>query len=356
MGILTDIAHLLGRVADKIGTLASQQLDRVKDALGLKRKPSRQQLIDLLREFDEPYADTLRDFIGEIQDRPITRADMLAWKIGDIVLSDRLYQQARDTSARVQRIIADFTRYGHSARDIAMELYEGYGFRDQDTLVPLVRLPRYMQNAVLNGEMDALLARIQATQLRTDGLRAGYVQALEQILNGSGQDAVDRALQVAVEERYRYFANRIAQTELARVHTEQRARELLADDNIEVVQYRMSQTHRVTDICDYFARTDGYGLGPGMYPKDACPVPPIHPFCRCVLAPRLDKKLRNARPNPEAGREFLRSLDPHEAALVAGSKAKREALLAGATVDSILNPGRPEPYRLRRVKDVDTDQ
>jgi len=353
MGLFSDIADLLGTAADKIGTLAKEQLDRVKEALGRKRKPSRQELIKLLRRFDEPYADTLRDFMGEIQDRPITRADMLAWKIGDVALSERLYHQAQQTSARAQRIMEDFTRYGHSARDIALELYEGYGFRDQDTLVPTVRLPRYMRDAVLHGEMDALLARIQATQLRTDGLRAGYLQALERILDGSGQAAIDNALRVAVEERYRYFANRIAQTELARAHTEQRARELIADDNIEVVQYRMSQTHPRIDICDMFARTDGYGLGPGMYPKDACPMPPLHPFCRCNLVPRLDKKLRNARPNPEAGREFLRGLDPHEAALVAGSRAKRDALLAGATVDSILNPGRPEPYRLRRVGDID---
>jgi len=297
MGLFSDIADLLGGASDRIDTLSSHLLDRVKEALGRKRKPSRQELIKVLRKFDEPYADTLRDFIGEIQDRSITRADMLDWKIGDVVLSDRLYQQARDTSARVQRIMEDFTRYGHNARDIALELYEGYGFRDQDTLVPTVRLPRYMQNAILHGEVDALLARIQATQLRTDGLRAGYLQALERILDGSGQGAIDNALRVAVEERYRYFANRIAQTELARAHTEQRARELIADDNIEVVQYRMSQTHPRADICDYFARADGYGLGPGMYPKDACPMPPVHPFCLCTIQPRLDKKLRNARPN-----------------------------------------------------------
>lgn len=39
---------------------------------------------------------------------------------------------------------------------------------------------------------------------------------LDAILGDAGQEAIDKALFVAVQERYRYFANRIAQTELSR--------------------------------------------------------------------------------------------------------------------------------------------
>lgn len=45
------------------------------------------------------------------------------------------------------------------------------------------RLPKYLDDAVLNGEMDALMARIQATQLKPP-LRAAYLQALDQVLAG----------------------------------------------------------------------------------------------------------------------------------------------------------------------------
>jgi hypothetical protein len=49
---------------------------------------------------------------------------------------------------------------------------------------------------------------------------------------------------------------------------------------------------------------------------------------------------------------YLRTLAPHEAAQVAGSKVKRDALLAESSVDDILNAGRPAVYRLRRVGDI----
>ncbi|MCK7493257.1 MAG: hypothetical protein MZW92_18825 [Comamonadaceae bacterium] len=68
-----------------------------------------------------------------------------------------------------------------------------------------------------------------------------------------------------IEERNRYFANRIAQTEIARAHADRVADEFLADPTIEVVEVRMSPSHPVTDICDLFARQDRFGLGPGLY-------------------------------------------------------------------------------------------
>jgi hypothetical protein len=92
-----------------------------------------------------------------------------------------------------------------------------------------------------------------------------------------------------------------------------RARELMSQDRIEYVQIRLSSKHPKTDICDYHAEVDLYGLGPGVYPKADGPQPPFHPHCYCLVAPMI--ALINPKPkfNPKAERAFLESLPAKEA-------------------------------------------
>ena len=57
-----------------------------------------------------------------------------------------------------------------------------------------------------------------------------------------------RKLQMAQREKNRYFANRIAQTELARAHQALVAAEFIADDTIDVLEVRINPKHpRVTN-------------------------------------------------------------------------------------------------------------
>ncbi len=349
-------SRLLGAISGKIGRLARALRERVSAFIRRKRKGggkvSPEELIEVMRTFDGPYVEAMAEAMGEVTGRTVSPEDMRRYIIGEVSLSGRLYHQARATSARVRSLLQDYTRYAHDARKLALDLYDGYGFRDVETLEPLVRLPKYRDDAVLNGEMDALMARIKAAQFKTAPLRAAYLQALEQVLAEAGGDAIDRALDVAVQERYRYFANRIAQTELARARNRQIARELMADDEVEVVQISLSGGHEV-DLCDVFARADRYGLGPGRYPKALAPLPVYHPFCRCVATPVLFTSAANARENPDAAAAYLRTLDPQTAARVAGSKAKREEILRGVGWEDMLNRGRPEGYRIGQLGDVD---
>ncbi|MGB5064273.1 MAG: hypothetical protein WBQ37_10970 [Candidatus Competibacter sp.] len=78
----------------------------------------------------------------------------------------------------------------------------------------------------------------------------------------------------------------------------------------------MSSKHPKVDICDYHAKADLYGLGPGIYPKAAAPLPPFHPHCcYCLIAPMvaLDPKLK-PKFNPNAERTFLAKMPPEQAA------------------------------------------
>jgi len=63
----------------------------------------------------------------------------------------------------------------------------------------------------------------------------------------------------------------------AATYTDQQARDLMEQDRIQYVQIRLSSKHPKTDICDYHAQVDLYGLGPGVYPKADAPKPPLPP-------------------------------------------------------------------------------
>jgi hypothetical protein len=130
------------------------------------------------------------------------------------------------------------------------------------------------------------------------------------------------------------------------------ARELMADDGVQVVQVVLSATHPAPDQCDYFALANRYGLGPGCYPKAVTPRPPFHPHCRCYLRQRGDLSATHAREDPAAARTFLSRLDPKDAARVAGSRAKRDEMLKGTAPETIWNAKRPEAYKIGRVGDA----
>ena len=166
-------------------------------------------------------------------------------------------------------------------------------------------------------------------------------------------DEIEKKLRIAFYERNRYFANRIARTELHRAYTDQQARELMEQDQIQYVQIRLSSKHPKTDICDYHAKVDLYGLGPGVYPKAEAPKPPFHPHCYCLTAPRIDLIHPKPRLNPKAERAFLSSLPAKEAAQVAGSSAKLQQVLKGGTsLETLYNAGKDELYQWKRIGDI----
>jgi len=343
---------LLQAVGLRIRSLAQDLKERIRNFVRGRHRVESQEVVDILREaFDAAYVETLAEALSEVTGQRITAREMRGFVVGPVSLSSRLYHQSRQTAALVTRIVADFERYGGDARALALELFEGYGFRQDEVLKPMPRLPKYMDSAALNRDMDALMARIQAGRLKTAPLRAAYLQALEAVLEEQGQDAVDKALEIAVQERYRYFANRIAQTELARAQNRQLARELMDDPQIEVVQIRLSPGH-APDICDLFARADRYGLGPGRYPKALAPLPTYHPFCRCVCTPVIGLSAAQARENPRAAADYLGTLDARTAARVAGSRSLRDAMLTGADPLALVNARRAEGYRVGMLGDA----
>jgi hypothetical protein len=297
----------------------------------------------VLKEFNADAIEGFREALNAILEASLGTKAVKAYKVGKIKLSNALYANAQAVAATTQHIIDEHLQGVHDARELRKALYEGYNFQD-DPLKIVKPLPQYLQ-----GEFD----KFKAAALKTPALRAAYLDAIRRKEAGAGMDALEKALRVAFHERNRYFANRIARTELHRNYTDQVARELMADEQIEYVQWKLSSKHPRADICDRHARLNAYGLGPGVYPKADAPKPPAHPHCFCMCVPKID--IFNAKPrfNPQAERAFLAGLDPKEARDIAGSWEKRRRVLEeGETLEKIYNAGQDPLYRWKRIGDV----
>lgn len=156
----------------------------------------------------------------------------------------------------------------------------------------------------------------------------------------------------AYYEKNRYFANRIAQTELARAWGLQNAEDAMSDSHVTALEWKMSGTHQRTDICDLFAKVDKYGLGAGVYPKEHAPNPPAHPFCRCRLVKRYGIDASMASEKEGAERAWLRNLGLNEGARVLGSRERMQSVLDGKDIAAVMNAGKDSMYQVRRVGDV----
>ncbi|MCI7237580.1 hypothetical protein [Campylobacter sp.] len=114
----------------------------------------------------------------------------------------------------------------------------------------------------------------------------------------------------------------------------------------------MSITHPRTDICDYYAGVDKYGLGAGVYPKDKAPVPPFHPFCRCQMVPKYSHEYAKPKLNAKADKEYLSGLKEWQRARILGSKAKASEAMKTGDINSVFNAMKPERYKVKSINEV----
>lgn len=317
----------------------------------------------VMESFQGEMAQTMATALSGILQTAVGTAEVMALEVGAVQLSRKLYAEGLAVSEAVQGAVTRHARGFLDARSLALQLFEGYGFREPGT-EPLQfnksnpLLPRYMREALLGDDavresMARAFAGLQVDNLKTTALRAAYQQVIDALqemeINGAGADLLEKRIEVAFYERMRYFAARIARTELHRAYAESEAGRLMDDADVEFLEVRRAPGGTAC-ICTLFAGRDLYGIGPGVYPKAVCPLPPFHPFCRCVTSPRLDLTgSRAAEREPDGDAYFLRRLDPSIAARVMGSQSKRDAVLRGLTPEQVVNAGRDPIYRVKVV-------
>ena len=79
---------------------------------------------------------------------------------------------------------------------------------------------------------------------------------------------VDKAIDVATQEKARYFAERIARTEKARAYMDGGMYHYAHDPDCVAFKWKLSSRHPCDDICDLYARADLWGMDEGSFQND----------------------------------------------------------------------------------------
>lgn len=248
-------------------------------------------------------------------------------------LSDRLWKWQESVRVGLSKTVQEGIKAGEGVDKVAMALqrtiereHGGQLFKVvehyQDDWVKglheaatdLIHNPgdRSYWNKVVGEAEDHIL------ELKTTGSRSGAERVLDQmkkaVLKGS-EVLADKAVKWWLYDQQQYHLKRIVRTEMATALHRAVIASVEGDDSIIGFQWRLSASHPVTDICDYYANIE-MGLGKGVFTKDAVPHHKAHPHCMCLLIPRVTAI---AQKGAKTYAEFLDKLPAD----------KREALLPG---------------------------
>ena len=286
---------------------------------------------------DEFWADFLKAY-NKANNQQLSLDELMNLRADKITLSKALYTELREVKNSVKSVIKTAIKEQKSANELAKMLFEGYDFK-ADPLKVKRKFPKYLWEKS---------AKTKVKNIKTPALRAAY----SKLLKDESKLVANKALKVAGYEKARYYAKRIALNETARAYNDARAFEYANSNDIQVVKIQMSITHPRTDICDYYAGVDKYGLGAGVYPKDKAPVPPYHPFCRCQMVPKYAHEYSKPKLNANADKEYLSGLKEWQRARILGSKAKADAALKTGDINSVFNAMKPERYKVKSINEV----
>ena len=261
----------------------------------------------------------------------ISTAMQKAWAQDKLNLSTRLHTRGHAVRKEVGDILKATIGKGNTNKKIASELFN-LG------VIDTAELPQFMEQVaklpidISAEEKRKLLRKVQrqVSKRTTAGLRAGYSEVIK-VVESDNQQKLDKAIEIATEEKTRYHAERIARTETARAYADGQVSRYKDDDDIVAFQWKLGTRHPVFDICDFYANADLYGMGKGVYPKDKVPMLPAHPHCMCRLKPIVDGMIDNSTPKEninEGGMDLLKSLSVKEQERLLGVHG-RVAVLEG---------------------------
>jgi hypothetical protein len=258
----------------------------------------------------------------KIQDKLLN----ISWAPDGMKLSTRLH--GIGVRQNVVDAIQSSMRQQKSVIQLARKIYDGYASPDNKDALEKAKLPQYLDklksearslaredktsqkafdNALANAKYN--ISKLSRGEAPTKALKAAYqsiVDAAEQL----SEKALDTAVRVAVEERTRYYAERIARTESARAYFEGAVAKYEADDDVIGYRWTLSSRHKLLpfDICDVYANAN-FRLGKGVFPKGKVPYLPAHPHCLCSLVPIYKDEIpQSAKFDADGAREYIDSL------------------------------------------------
>lgn len=271
----------------------------------------------LEKELQKQLEEAMKRGAGEeIPINAIHDALSLVWSPDNLTLSERTTKGSKEITAQAASIIAEAIKKGKSVQKTALALFDGYGYGH---VLPTQDIPEFMKKLSEIGKLTDYKGQTfrktlrdverQLKRVNVQGMKIAYRKVKEAIETGN-EKKINKAVYVATQERTRYFARRIARTELARAYGDGAMAKWENDGDCVAFQWKLSTGHPFCDICDLYANADLYGMGKGIFPKDKVPTLPVHPNCMCHLRPVMSgsKLLKSETPKArieEGGREWF---------------------------------------------------
>lgn len=299
-GILKRFSRVFQRAVDTVALYVIDNLDEDGDVKAIVEQAW------LTYKISDVFMNAVRQAVKEAceagygQTIPLLPSQLEeAWDESGMTLSKKLHGADKEMRARVVSTIKDQLKQNRHAMQVARQLYDGY--RSGQAVVRRQEMPKYLQDIVNFARRSELTAADRAQMLQlvrrarrqvaligetcapNQALRTAYSELLNAVADGSGK-ALDRAVHVALEEKSRYVAERIARTEAARAWADGFHARYDTDDDVAAYKWTLSSRHPHYDICDMYAQADLWGLGAGIFPKDKTPILPVHPHCLCHLS------------------------------------------------------------------------
>ena len=277
-------------------------------------------------EAERGYGDSLPQ---GITDRLFTHS----WTPDGLTLSERTTRGGFLVRELVARTISEQIKKSATYRKASLAIFDGYR---QGGIIPVQDVPKYLAEttaiarhaSIPRDEILKMLKPIrrQIEKGTTAGMRAAYSQLVD-ALEDQNEKALNKAIYAATQERTRYFADRIARTEMARAYQDGFLLKWDNNDDCVAYQWKLSGRHPRYDICDLYAKANLYGMGAGVFPKDKVPRLPAHPHCMCFLKPVIRGMIDNETPIDrieEGGREYLDSVDLHHWQMLLGIHGEKD--------------------------------
>lgn len=233
------------------------------------------------------------------------------WSADGMRLSEKLHNGGEAMLKAIQDTVQAQIRKNATATQIARELYDGYNsgkaVTQQHDMAQYMRKIEMLQgesrdsNSLLR-QAERNINRLGRNGAPNQALKAAYNKLLKAVEDGN-EKALKNATKVAIEEKSRYIADRIARTEMARAYADGFFSKHQDNPNVVAYQFKLSTRHPAFDVCNMYADGNMFNLGVGVYPKDQVPLVPIHPHCLCkykaIYKSQIDISKQKDRRNSE---------------------------------------------------------
>lgn len=218
-------------------------------------------------------------------------------KIGDVKLSTRIRQNAKEVNRIVSTIIKKEITAGTTWKQLTNDISKIDKVADVAGVI--IRLSKirnsiYMtdqQKKVFSSELSKAKSYISTLSDKNEPsvfLKKAYTRVVGAV-ESNDKTRILNALQNAIDKKIMYNAERIARTELANSYNLTFKTMIENDPDITGFEWVLSSGHNVFDECDFYAELDS-GSGAGVYAKDDFPEIPAHPNCMCSMLPYVDDK------------------------------------------------------------------